>query len=469
MKRAYLLTLALALCGIATVQAEFNPTPGVMYALRESVSGLYFSFAAPNSTSTAASFQETPAYFYIVSSDGKYSFEDASTDGRYIGQSTSNAYDVGTGLTWWTLSEADEDGYVLISGGNGYLGHDNTWEVGTGIYTSANENCNRWLIEEATLDADGWELNFTCTDDRITLTGYSQEGGTALTIPDGLFEGAAPVVTLADDFLKDNTTVASIVLPATLEQMGNFGGCTNLTSITFTSNPKVNGTIADGVTCHLVLDDDGAADFHTGNANTYHTATYRRQLPDGVYGSIMLPFAPDAASLENYSFYALSASDDEGLTFTEVETPRANTPYLYAKKSVGEATPITAAGVTIADPASLVVAYDTWQAVGSYTTSTISVADDAYYYGISSEDNLFYHVTARIKAKPFRAYFKNTDTNGQAAPKLHLRIASGEATAVGAPNVEADGPAIVYDLLGRRVANPAKGVYIVGGRKVVIR
>ena len=33
----------------------------------------------------------------------------------------------------------------------------------------------------------------------------------------------------------------------------------------------------------------------------------------------------------------------------------------------------------------------------------------------------------------------------------------------------AEGTAVVYDLQGRRVENPQKGVYIVNGKKVVIR
>ena len=71
--------------------------------------------------------------------------------------------------------------------------------------------------------------------------------------------------------------------------------------ITFHSNPKiavvrgydVDTTSAIKARFHLSLEDAACADFESANPNTYQTVRYERNLPEGVYGTIMLPFVPD--------------------------------------------------------------------------------------------------------------------------------------------------------------------------------
>ena len=280
--------------------------------------------------------------------------------------------------------------------------------------------------------------------------------------------GEKAVTALADNFLEGNTTITSLVLPETITEVGDFSGCTNLESITFTSNPIIKGDIAEGVELRLLLDDSKGVDFNSTNENTYHQVSYVRNLPDGVYGSIILPFVPDAESMENYSFFVLSSSTSESLIFAEVRTPQPNTPYLYTKKAAGPAASITAGTITIANPSTLVKDRGSWVSVGCYANDTVTVDNAAHYYGISSADNQFYHVTGSIKTKPYRAYFKNTDTQSPAAPKLILRLADGNTTEIDASSLDSEYHGTVYDLQGRPVVNPVKGLYIVNGRKVVL-
>jgi len=71
------------------------------------------------------------------------------------------------------------------------------------------------------------------------------------------------------------------------------------------------------------------------------------------------------------------------------------------------------------------------------------------------------------KLKGFRAYFKNT--TGGAARAMNFVVDGGEATGI----IGVDGTVIesgsVYNLGGQRVAQPTKGLYIVNGKKVVIK
>ena len=59
---------------------------------------------------------------------------------------------------------------------------------------------------------------------------------------------------------------------------------------------------------------------------------------------------------------------------------------------------------------------------------------------------------------------------GQNAPALVMRFGRGQGTTeIELPTANSQQPTAVYDLQGRRVLNPTKGMYIINGKKVVIR
>ena len=70
-----------------------------------------------------------------------------------------------------------------------------------------------------------------------------------------------------------------------------------------------------------------------------------------------------------------------------------------------------------------------------------------------------------------RAYLSTTYNVGSGARELAIEI-DGETTGIDATfndNVEMINDNVIYDLSGRRVENPTKGIYIINGKKVVIR
>ena len=236
-------------------------------------------------------------------------------------------------------------------------------------------------------------------------------------------------------------------------------------------NPNTLVYLAEGMslanTCNVVSGDecsslvltDGYA-FDAPVAFTAAKASYTRELASGKYGTIVLPFAPN---VEEYVFYALTEAGDNSLTFDEVAQPEANTPYLYTLRDGEAGTAITASNVQIETASAVLEAAD-WSMVGSYSDENIDCASatDTYYYAYNSANHELNRVTKTLTVKPYRAYL----TSSSAVSKVKVRTRGGE-TVIDAAEIDNDAP-VYYDLSGRRVAQPTKGVYIVNGKKIVL-
>ncbi|MBR6591929.1 MAG: leucine-rich repeat domain-containing protein [Prevotella sp.] len=262
--------------------------------------------------------------------------------------------------------------------------------------------------------------------------------------------------------------LTSVIVPASVYKINEsaFSGCTNLSNAYLYSNLDLNSAnFPETTKLHLTLNDNDKIDFDASIANTYADLTYNRELAAGKYGTIMLPFIPDAESLDNFAFFALSSVDGNTLIFDEVQSPEANTPYLYRLRSGKEATKITGDEMTISSTIAS-PNISGWETIGSFSNQTIDCsAGDAYYYAINANDNMLYNVVSKLNVKPYRAYFKGAMLS---ASKLIIRTADNETTMIDAVEVEDLAP-IFYDLSGRQVVSPSKGIYIKNGKKVVVK
>ena len=252
------------------------------------------------------------------------------------------------------------------------------------------------------------------------------------------------------------------------------------------SNPQI-GVVeghekdVENVKFHLKLVDDEKVKFDSYNLNTYRTAQYvRAPLAAGKYGTIILPFAPDKAILDEYEFFVLKGGDASGITFSQVNELKADVPYLYKLKDGAEESTeniVMSAGETTIDKtnilgyASSVENNDKeWVSVGCYSANEIITTDakDAYY-GVSGGSLV--RVLNKFTTRPFRVYYmlKNGNASQTQAPaRFTLRFSDGSTTEIDPSQIEGMEETIYYDLQGRRVLNPTHGVYIVNGKKVVI-
>jgi hypothetical protein len=222
--------------------------------------------------------------------------------------------------------------------------------------------------------------------------------------------------------------------------------------------------------------------------------SYTRSFTASTASTVCLPFAYTKKAADG-SFYAFTNIEKEGndyvATMTEpgLSTLEANTPYLYLPNATGD---FSFSG-TYTIPATLTagsVTSNGWTFKGTYEPIEWTTAPTGIY-GFSGQtvggisQGQFVKVGAYVRIAPMRCYLENASfagargANGAASEvlpetiKVRLISANGTVTAIGSLStktgeVTLDNDAW-YSLDGRRVQNPAKGVYIKNGRKVVFK
>ena len=102
---------------------------------------------------------------------------------------------------------------------------------------------------------------------------------------------------------------------------------------------------------------------------------------------------------------------------------------------------------------------------GTYEANYVLAENTLFFSG-----NKFWYSKGLTKMKAFRAYFNFNDVLAQfedAAVRIAMNL-DGEVTAVRDVTTESQAGQ-TYDLQGRRIAIPSKGLYIRNGRKEVIK
>lgn len=150
-------------------------------------------------------------------------------------------------------------------------------------------------------------------------------------------------------------------------------------------------------------------------------------------------------------------------------TLEANYPYLIRAKEAGEKTiTVTDAMLYATEENSIDCSsvYDKYTFTGTY--SRMSSTELTGCYALSG--GVWQPIAEGATLGAFRFYLQVESRSAQAAQSIKMRVigeeTDDEATSIDEVESE-DNEQIVYDLAGRRVANPTKGVYIVNGKKVL--
>ena len=220
-----------------------------------------------------------------------------------------------------------------------------------------------------------------------------------------------------------------------------------------TKNVIVSGTCAN-----LVLEDGhpfkAPADFTATSAS--YTTTINTTAKAGT---LCLPF--DATIPGEVTAWTLNyTAGKEAVKATEVVTTTipANTPVLL--NGSGDQT------FTGSDAAVSASATNTYGALTGVFNAT-TVPENSYVLQNGTNGIGFYKVTSdNIVANPFRAYLTADDLG---APSLHIIFPeNGDVTGIESVKA-AEAKGEFFNLAGQRVAQPAKGLYIVNGKKVIFK
>lgn len=197
----------------------------------------------------------------------------------------------------------------------------------------------------------------------------------------------------------------------------------------------------------------------SGHTNELITAqAYTLEVGEAEASTLVLPFA--AAIPEDVNCYTLTYSGGSAVTASLVEiTLPANTPVLVnaaQKKYKFVAT-------TISDAVSGSAAVTFGALTGVYT-ETQPGEGNAYILSVKSGKLGFYKTTANSKVAPYRAYLTATVS----APSF-LDFDFGGTTAIETPLTDQYARGVYYNLNGQRVEHPTRGLYIVNGKKVIVK
>lgn len=192
-----------------------------------------------------------------------------------------------------------------------------------------------------------------------------------------------------------------------------------------------------------------------------------------AWNTLCLPFSMTAEQVKQafgddvvvkqLSGATVSAEGNAVLSFEQSETIEAHLPYILKTSTAGSEYTIKGVSISTDDsPASQ--PFNGVSFVGNYVNQTYVPQGD--YYLMS---NVFKQSTGGTKIKGLRGYFHVDTTAGIKSLGANF---DGEAT--GIEEVESETLKVktddeVFDLSGRRVASPSKGLYIVNGKKVWIK
>ena len=253
-----------------------------------------------------------------------------------------------------------------------------------------------------------------------------------------------------------STSIAGVEIAAAKYKLGD--ATVLLLPAGNTTAVDTKNVVIGGVCEDLLLDD--SKNFEIPSDFTAVKVAQKREYTADKNSTVCLPYALDETQASALgTFYEPTAIASGTVTMTSVTKTEANVPYMLKAKG----TKVSAEMVEVKKPTGALAGTET-RFVGTYSGTTLSHTDTKQYYCFTT-DGTFIHVeTDDVHVKPFRAYIALDSALGRS-----LDIDFGDGT-TGIKNLKVGvEDNVYYDLQGRRVLYPKKGIYIQNGKKVIIK
>ena len=260
---------------------------------------------------------------------------------------------------------------------------------------------------------------------------------------------------------KLNAETGRVTLPKSLKKIGEnvFLNANNIKTVNLQSLPEgISGSLGYNEKAVSLSDDSYISDQASGTVNEI---SYTRQMSND-WGTLVLPYSLTLTGEESYRLYAIDKIDGNELVLSRIEgTVAAGTPCVVKRNG-------TEAALTFgANDAELNMAISDQNVGGMTFHGTYTTKEVNSGYVISKD--CFWNVAELMSSKhvkgakvsPFRAWLDGNAASGPA--RLAMRI-DGSTTGINTPDaldVLNDAEAEYYDLSGKRLHEPQKGVNIV--------
>ena len=255
-----------------------------------------------------------------------------------------------------------------------------------------------------------------------------------------------------------NAVTGQVTLPKSLKKIGKdvFLDTDNINTVNFQSLPEgISGFLGQKKKAVSLSDESYISDQASGTVNEI---SYTRQMSNN-WGTLVLPYSLTLTGEESYRLYAIDKIDGNELVLSRIEgTVAAGTPCVVKRN--GSETDLT----FDANDAELNMAISDQNVGGMTFRGTYTTEEVNSGYVISK--NSFWNVEELknstsvngVKVRPFRTWLDGT--SAKAPARLSMRI-DGSTTGIDAIDALNDAEAEYYDLSGKRLDEPQRGVNIV--------
>lgn len=244
-----------------------------------------------------------------------------------------------------------------------------------------------------------------------------------------------------------NANVEGNQMTASISISFDFAGTKQDINVTFAPTTKIS--------------DDATLTTTKGLANIVMTRTFKKG-----WNTICLPFAADVEALGATKAQAFQSSENGALNFASIsdKSLSANVPYLIFFENESDNPFIYGGNVEVTAPKA--------QTFGGYTFTGNYQAGFSMngLYGVADKDGVQRIMSGGEGATlgPCRAYFQTS----KAGANGMLISFDGQTTGITSAELNAEGAAEdapIYNLQGVRVNHLTKGVYIKGGKKIIVK
>lgn len=191
-------------------------------------------------------------------------------------------------------------------------------------------------------------------------------------------------------------------------------------------------------------------------------------LPADKFGTICLPWQ---AAVAGAFVYEITGAYSNGISLTRVEgLLEAGKPYIYRTNGNNAGAETNNIYFYKATAATVATPVENNGLIGTFAATTAPQGDNFY---VLSNNKLYYTTGATVNVGANKAYIdksKIVNKSSEAKERITINFNDIEATgieAIDAADVLNNGK--IYDLSGREVSQPTRGIYIMNGKKIVIK